>query len=76
MDTVDLRLRVPFSLLIAGSTGAGKSNVALKLLASGNKVCTENFSVVYWCYAKNTKQPELFSKLQKSVKNIKFIGIF
>ena len=76
MNTVDLRLRVPFSLLIAGSSGAGKSNVALKLLASGDQTCTAKFHVVYWCYAKNTKQPELWEKLKKSVKNIKFIEGF
>ncbi len=76
MNTVDLRLHVPFSLLVAGSSGAGKSNIAYRLLASGDKVCTEQFSSIYWCYAKNTKQPDLWAKLQKSIKNIKFIGTF
>ena len=74
--TVDLRLKVPYSLLVAGSSGAGKSNVVLRLLTSGDKVSTQKFSAVYWCYAKNTKQPELWAKLQKTIKNLKFIGIF
>ena len=75
MNTVDLRLKVPFSLLIAGSSGAGKSNIAFKLLSQGDKVCNQKFHMVYWCYAKNTKQFKLFSRLKKTVKNIKFIGI-
>ena len=55
----DLRLKQPFSYLVAGSSGSGKSSICIRFLQNVEPICTEhNFGGgIIWCYLKRSAIP-------------------
>jgi len=61
--TVDLKFKHPFTCIVSGPTGLGKSSFTLRLLQHLDSLCTEpNFSGgIVWCYSeKSAVPPELW----------------
>jgi hypothetical protein len=62
---MDVRLAHPFSLVVAGPSGSGKSVFVEKLILSGLKNMDTNFEHVLWCYADwHPENPEIVRKTQ------------
>ena len=68
---IDLRLKHPFTCLLSGPTGSGKSTFCVKFLKNLDTQCTESrFSGgIIWCYSEKTAVPY---KQLTGVKNIRF----
>lgn len=47
----DLRLKHPFTCIIAGPTSSGKSVFVERLLTSGEKLLDTTFEEIVWCYS-------------------------
>ena len=60
----DARLGWPYSLLLCGPTGCGKTTWIVELLKSHEEMCTQTPKKLIWIYG--VEQPELF----KSIKEI------
>lgn len=49
-ETVDVRLKSPFTAVIAGPTGCGKTNLMMSLIRNRETVCTEPPEEILYCY--------------------------
>ena len=49
-ERVDMRLKSPFTALIAGPTGSGKTRTMFKLIENKGWVCTEPPVEIHYCY--------------------------
>ena len=45
---VDLRWKHPFSAIVAGPSGSGKSHFVTRFIANVNEMCDTNFENIYW----------------------------
>ena len=56
---VDLRFKHPFTSIVSGPTGSGKSSFCVKFLKNLDTQCTEStFSAgIIWCYSEKTAVP-------------------
>lgn len=50
IGTVDVRLKSPFTAVVAGPTGSGKTETLFNMIRYRNKVCTEPPAEVLYCY--------------------------
>jgi len=68
----DIRFKHPFTCIVSGSSGSGKSSVTLRLLQHLDSLCTEpNFSGrIIWCYSEKSAVPR--DKLTSLHKNVWF----
>ena len=68
---VDLRFKHPFTSIVSGPTGSGKSSFCVKFLKNLDTQCTEStFSGdIIWCYSEKTAVP--YNQLS-GLKNIQF----
>ena len=48
--TVDVRLKSPFTALLVGPTGCGKTRLMFEMIEHRNKVCTEPPAEIIYCY--------------------------
>ena len=65
-----IRFKHPFTCIVAGPTGAGKTSFAIKLLLNLDSQCTESkFSRgIIWCYSEVTAVPrEKLNKLGRPI---------
>ena len=62
---MDLRLKVPFTLIINGSSSCGKTTVIEKLLTHAEDCFTEQPVEVVWIYADHTADQKLFDRLRE-----------
>jgi len=55
----DLKFKHPFTCIVSGPTGSGKSSFTLRLLQYLDSLCTEqNFSGgIIWCYSEKSAVP-------------------
>lgn len=53
MMNVDLRFKAPFTCLIAGASGSGKSFTTFNLLRYRNEMIDEQFEKVFYCLPEN-----------------------
>jgi hypothetical protein len=67
-----IRFKHPFTCIISGPTGSGKSSFCIQFLQNLNSLCTEqNFrGGIIWCYSERTAVPSQQLALLK--KNIRF----
>ena len=68
---LDERLQHPFSMLVAGGTGAGKTAFTKHLLKEGNWLIHPTPQRIIWCYAKH--QPNLLKELTEIVQAIQYV---
>ena len=68
---IDVQLKDPFSMLMAGERGAGKTTFTKKLLKEENWLIHPTPQRVIWCYAK--QQPNLLSDLKKILPAIEYV---
>jgi len=56
---VDLKFKHPFTCIVSGPTGSGKSSFTLRLLQHLDSLCTEpDFSGgIIWCYSEKSAVP-------------------
>jgi len=67
----DLRLKHPFTCIISGPSGSGKSSFCLRFLQNLDSLCTkQDFDGgVIWCYSERTAVPEQqFALLRKNIR--------
>ena len=67
----DIRFKHPFTCIVSGPSGSGKSSVTLRLLQHLDSLCTEpNFSGgIIWCYSEVCRSRQ---KLAAKHKNVSF----
>jgi pantothenate kinase-related protein Tda10 len=55
----DIRIKHPFTCIVSGPSGSGKSSFTLRLVQHLDSLCTEpNFSGgIIWCYSKKSAVP-------------------
>lgn len=63
---MDVRIKHPFTGIIAGPTGCGKTSLLLKILRNLPSVVNVNFSNIIWCYGEY--QPSVFQQFPDDVK--------
>ena len=61
LESMDVQLKHPFSMLIVGSRGVGKTMFAINLLKNVQHIMAPIPNYTIWCYAKH--QPELYMAL-------------
>ena len=61
---MDLRLKLPFTLIINGSSSCGKTTVVEKLLLHADECFTEKPVEIVWVYADHTFNKERFERLR------------
>jgi hypothetical protein len=68
----DLKFKHPFTCIISGPTGSGKSTFSIQFLKHIDLLCTEpNFDGgIIWCYSEKTAVPT--KQLSELKKNIQF----
>jgi len=72
----DIRFKHPFSCILSGPSGSGKSSFNLRLLQHLDSLCTElNFSGgIIWCYSEKSAVPR--QTLAAIHKNVSFhVGV-
>ena len=70
LDYDVLKIHHPFSMLVAGPRGAGKSEFVKRLLTYKDFIMTNAPERIVWFYGRY--QPDLFQSLCKEVPNIEF----
>ena len=68
---IDVRLQHPFSMLVAGGRGAGKTTFAKHLIKERNWLIHPTPQRIIWCYAKH--QPNLLQELTEIVQAIEYV---
>jgi ABC-type lipoprotein export system ATPase subunit len=60
MGAADLKFKHPFTCIVSGPTGSGKSSFTLRLLEHLDSLCREpNFGGgIIWCYSEKSAVPE------------------
>ena len=64
------KLHCPFSMLVAGPRGAGKSEFVKQLLSLKRYVMTDPPEIIVWFYDRH--QPDLFCSLTQEIPSIEF----
>ena len=65
-----MELKHPFSMLVAGSRKAGKTEFTKNLLSSMNEIINPPPERIIWCYSKH--QPKLFEELMSIHSGIEY----
>ena len=60
-----MKLKHPFTLIVAGPSGCGKSTFIIQLLECREQLCNIAFENIVWCHSENNAQHHL--------KNVSFI---
>ena len=68
---MDVSLKHPFSMIVAGSRRAGKSELTKRLLIENERMISPKVEQFIWIYS--TWQQELFSELLSRISNIQFV---
>ena len=68
---IDVQLKDPFSMVVAGERGAGKTTFTKKLLKEENWLIHPTPQRAIWCYAK--QQPNLLSDLTEILPAIEYV---
>lgn len=64
METFDVRLQCPFSMILSGPSGSGKSEFIMTLLKKSNEILTSKPDFVLYCHgASQPTQTNLIDKL-------------
>jgi len=68
----DIRFKHPFTCIVSGPSGSGKSSFTLRFVQHLDSLCTEtNFSGgIIWCYSEKSAVPR--EKLDSLHKNVNF----
>lgn len=70
---MDIRLKHPFTAIIAGPTGCGKTSLLLKILHNLDQVINTRFENILWCYG---EYQESFRELPANVTLVNGIPEF
>ena len=70
MDYGNWELHHPFSMLVAGPRGAGKSEFIKQLLSLKRYIITNPPEIIVWFYGRH--QPDLFRSLSQEIPSIEF----
>ena len=68
---MEVQLRHPFSMMICGGRGAGKSFFTKNLIKYRNSIVNKKIQRIVWCYGKH--QPQLLAELKSYFPNIEYI---
>jgi ABC-type dipeptide/oligopeptide/nickel transport system ATPase subunit len=59
-----IKFQHPFTLIISGSSGSGKTAFCTRLIKHLKELCTvEKFSEIVWCYSENAAIPTEMKKI-------------
>jgi cytidylate kinase len=67
----DLMFKHPFTSIVSGPTGSGKSTFCIRLLQNLKSLCTEQAfnGGIYWCYSERTAAPDQeLSELSNTIR--------
>ncbi len=67
---MDLRLKSPFTCIVAASTGSGKTVFVKKLLENADSMIHPRPSKILWCFSQYQKA---YAELSQSLPHIRFI---
>ena len=67
---MDVQIKTPFRMILAGPSMSGKTTLIRKLLVNGEKMFDRQFVKILWCYGQF--QNETFAKIKKEVPNVEF----
>ena len=67
-----MKFKHPFTCIVAGPTGSGKTSFVIKLLQKLKSLCTESHfeGGIVWCYSEETAVPS--KQLEKLGPNITY----
>lgn len=68
---IDVQLKHPFSMMVSGGRGVGKTTFTTSLLKDRNSLIDTPLSRIVWCYTKH--QPELLKELLDIEPNIEYV---
>ena len=68
---MDIHLIHPFSMLISGGRGVGKTEFTKSLLKSRHQMIQPSIHRIVWCYAKH--QPDLFYELKRLIPSFEYV---
>lgn len=71
LDIMEIALKHPFSMLVAGGRKAGKTEFTKSLLQNAKQMIEPNLNRVVWCYTKH--QAELYRQLKSINPNIDYM---
>jgi len=66
-----LKLKLPFTLIVAGPSSCGKSTFVIRLLECREQLCNIAFDNIVWCHSENNAPHHL-----KSVSFVKAVPDF
>ena len=67
---MDVRIKTPFRMILAGPSMSGKTTLLRKLLGNGDIVFDRQFVKILWCYGQY--QRETFSKIRDEIPYVEF----
>ena len=71
LEIMEVTLKHPFSMLVAGGRKTGKTEFTKSLLLHANKLISPPLQRIVWCYAKH--QPELYESLMEINPAIEYV---
>ena len=67
---MDVRIKTPFRMILAGPSMSGKTTLLRKLLMNGEYLFDRQFVKILWCYGQF--QPETFAKIRNEIPHVEF----
>ena len=67
---MDVRIKTPFRMILAGPSMSGKTTLLRKLLGNGDIMFDRQFVKILWCYGQY--QRETFSKIRDEIPYVEF----
>ena len=67
---MDVQIKTPFRMILAGPSMSGKTTLIRKLLLNGDSMFDRQFVKILWCYGQY--QHSAFAKIKNEVSNVEF----
>lgn len=67
---MDVRIKTPFRMILAGPSMSGKTTFIRKLLVNGESMFDRQFVKILWCYGQY--QNDTFAKIKSEAPNVEF----
>lgn len=64
-----IRLKNPFSMIVAGPSSCGKTTFIVKLIQNAHIMCDQPYEKIYWAYSEKNAKP----KALEHIPNVHFI---
>ena len=67
---MDVRIKTPFRMILAGPSMSGKTTLIRRLLVHGETMFDRQFVKILWCYGQY--QQETFGRIKRDAPNVEF----